>query len=205
MRNIANVKHWYRSFFSFQYLIPALDKKEPLAFDVYKALTIIVEAWGRVSSRTTSRCFRKAGFGDQNNNKSDDNKRLPASEIAARMSTARREEFTENDAHRAFDRGRGPSHLRGGGSMDDNDIANVVQERSAEPDDEEPVIIKEKRPSMDDYLKATEVCQRCWMLAEPLEVVSKYLPMATALKTAGIMHSSKHRRRRLMTFQAIVV
>lgn len=40
-------------------------------------------------------------------------------------------------------------------------ISPTVQERSADPDeDEELVIINEETPSMDDYLKAMEVCQR---------------------------------------------
>ena len=95
---IANVKHWYRSIFSFKHLIPALDNKKPLDFDVYKALTIIVAAWERVSSRTIARCFRKAGFG-QSDDEDDDEDDLPLAELAARMSAARGEVFTEDDAH----------------------------------------------------------------------------------------------------------
>ena len=133
---IANVKHWYRSIFSFQHLIPALDNKEPLAFDVYKALTIIVEAWKRVSSRTISRCFRKAGFGEPNDDDSDDDEGLPLSELAARMSAARGEEFTENDAHRFLTEEEG---LPTSGEMDDNDIVNTVRERSTEPDEDEDI------------------------------------------------------------------
>ena len=194
---IANVKHWYRSIFSFKHLIPALDNKKPLDFDVYKALTIIVAAWERVSSRTIARCFRKAGFG-QSDDEDDDEDDLPLAELAARMSAARGEVFTEDDAHLFLMQ---EESLPTSGEMDDDDIVSKVKGDSAEVDerDEGPAIITEERPSMEEYMKATEICQRFWMLAEPSDLARRYLIMATELQTVGIT-GIKHRQTRISDF-----
>lgn len=105
-----------------------------------------IESMRRVSSRTISCRFRKAGFGKSNDDDSDDDEGLSLCELVSRSWRG----IHGKRRPQVFDRKKAFPPPE----MDGNDIANTTLERSAESDkDEEPAIIKEERPSMGRLLE----------------------------------------------------
>ena len=61
---IANIKCHYRKRFIQDGMLPAMEKGEPMKWDILKMMKALKSAWHEVKTEIISNCFRHCGFLD---------------------------------------------------------------------------------------------------------------------------------------------
>ena len=126
---IANFKVKYRTMYTTKHLCPAVHTgKQPGKLPMYEALQFCKAAWGMVTPRTISRCFRKGGFlnpaVEVSTPETEEEDNLPLSELALRLTEAGRP-HTEADIEAALTE---DEQLQPWGFLTNEEITEEVEE-----------------------------------------------------------------------------
>ena len=126
---IANFKRHYRYLYTTNWLCPAIEEGETLSkISMRPALQYCVKAWGMVTPRTISRCFRHAGFKNpavtELTPEEEEEENMSLADLALRMSEAGRPHTVE-DLDQAFAEEEGFDIC---GEFSDADIVQSVEE-----------------------------------------------------------------------------